>query len=121
MAPEGVDFDAGAGRSRSSRGQHVSNAAGGAEQDERDDEAPYLEGAASARWPSGPWCSRGSNGVIDRIGQIQAARHRSASVLVIQNPCLADLTYFRAMPEPMSGLFWWSPIATSTGTPADLA
>ena len=41
-------------RSRLSRGQHVSNSAGGAEQDERDDEAPCdLEGAASTRWPRG--------------------------------------------------------------------
>ena len=45
--------DRGLARSRLSRGQHVSNAAGGAEQDERDDEAPCdLKGAASARWPS---------------------------------------------------------------------
>ena len=37
-------------RSRLSRGQHVSNAACGAEQDERDDEAPCdLKGAASTR------------------------------------------------------------------------
>jgi hypothetical protein len=37
-------------RSRLSRGQHVSNAACGAEQDERDDEAPCdLKGAASKR------------------------------------------------------------------------
>ena len=40
-------------RSRLSRGQHVSNAACGAEQHERDDEAPCdLKGAASTRWPS---------------------------------------------------------------------
>src|SRR5271155_3026721 len=49
-------------RSRLSRGQHVSNAPGGAEQNERDNEAPYdLEGAAS--WPRGPrwrrWLERG--------------------------------------------------------------
>ena len=51
-------------RSRLSRGQRVSNAPGGAEQDERDDEAPCdLEGAASTRWPRGPrwrrWLERG--------------------------------------------------------------
>ncbi len=40
-------------RSRLPRGQHVSNAASGAEQDERDDEAPCdLKRAASTRWPS---------------------------------------------------------------------
>ena len=51
-------------RSRLSRGQHVSNAPGGAEQNERDDEAPCnLEGAASTRWPRRPrwrqWLERG--------------------------------------------------------------
>src|SRR5580704_17449124 len=39
-------------RSRLSRGQHVSNATCGAEQDERENEAPCdLKGAASTRWP----------------------------------------------------------------------
>ena len=42
-------------RSRLSRGQHVRNAPGGAEQNERDDEAPgNLEDAASTRWPRWP-------------------------------------------------------------------
>jgi hypothetical protein len=42
-------------RSRLSRGQHISNAAGGTEQDERDDEAPCdLKGAASTRWSRAP-------------------------------------------------------------------
>ena len=51
-------------RSRLSRGQHVSKAPCGAEQHERDYEAPYdLEGAASTRWTRGPrwrqWLERG--------------------------------------------------------------
>ena len=42
--------DRGLARSRLSRGQNVSNAAGGAEQDERDNETPCdLEGAAGKR------------------------------------------------------------------------
>jgi hypothetical protein len=69
-----------------SRGQHVSNAARGAEQDEHDNDSPCdLEGARRKRnGRGGRGDGRGPNAVIGRAGQTPVARYSSASVLAIK-------------------------------------
>jgi hypothetical protein len=85
--------DRGLARSRLSRGQHVSNAAGGAEQDERGDEAPCdLEGAASTRWPRGPRWRQG----LERGHRPDWPNPRNAALVGVcpghKKSYLADLT-----------------------------
>ena len=93
--------DRGLDRSRLSRGQHVSNSAGGAEQDERDDEAPCdLEGAASTRWPSSARWRQG----LERGHRPDWPNPRGAALVGVctghQKSYLADLTAPDERPSP---------------------